>query len=60
MLMYDPVIACDGHTYERSAIQQWMLKRQTSPISGAEMTSQHLMPNLAFRSISLQIFEGQQ
>ncbi|KAK9863635.1 hypothetical protein WJX84_000130 [Apatococcus fuscideae] len=37
----DPVQASDGHTYEREAIEGWMVKNMTSP-----MTRQQLTPNL--------------
>ena len=30
-LIHDPVIAADGHTYDRSAIQRWLSKHDTSP-----------------------------
>lgn len=40
-LWEDPVVASDGHTYERRAIQQWMQKESTSPL-----TRDHLQPQL--------------
>jgi len=33
-LLSDPVIAADGNTYERAAIEKWISKTQTSPLSG--------------------------
>ena len=33
-LMDDPVIAFDGHTYERLAIERWLERRRTSPKTG--------------------------
>ena len=32
--MMDPVIAADGHTYERSAIQHWLQGSSLSPVTG--------------------------
>jgi len=32
-LMVDPVLADDGHTYERSSIEEWLLKNRTSPLN---------------------------
>ena len=29
----DPVVASDGHTYERKAIEEWIQKNGTSPIT---------------------------
>lgn len=39
LLFKDPVVACDGHTYERSAIMKWLSKKQTSPLHGAPMAT---------------------
>jgi hypothetical protein len=51
----DPVIASDGQTYERSAIEGWF---QTlgggpprSPVTGQLMPSAALLPNLAVRDL---------
>ena len=30
----DPVMACDGHTYERAAIEAWLSASPTSPKTG--------------------------
>jgi hypothetical protein len=38
-LFRDPVIAYDGHTYERSAIENWLEDHQTSPRTGNKMVS---------------------
>lgn len=34
LIMRDPVIAADGHTYEREAITQWFEHHDTSPMTG--------------------------
>jgi hypothetical protein len=44
--MVDPVIAVDGHTYERGAIEEWFEKQATSPITSVELTSTALVPNI--------------
>lgn len=36
-IFYDPVIGSDGQTYERQAIEEWLKKNQTSPISRKPM-----------------------
>ena len=41
----DPVVAADGHTYEREAIEMWLKKNLTSPMTGARLTSFLLYPN---------------
>ncbi|MHB9147779.1 MAG: U-box domain-containing protein [Candidatus Amoebophilus sp.] len=51
-IMEDPVIAQDGHTYERAAIQQWFgTGRRTSPKTGARLLSIELLPNYTMRSL---------
>ena len=47
--MHDPVIAADGHTYERSAIQQWLQNHTFSPITGIQLSHTKLMPNFALQ-----------
>ncbi len=41
----DPVIAEDGHTYERSAIEDWFKKNSTSPNTGLLLANKNLLPN---------------
>ena len=50
-VMSDPVVAADGHTYERSAIAQWLTTRQTSPMTNAKLSSTLLTSNFALRSM---------
>ena len=42
----DPVIAEDGHTYEKAAILQWFAVRSTSPVTGLHI-GRRLMRNYA-------------
>lgn len=39
-IMTEPMMAEDGHTYERSAISRWLKKHKTSPKAGSEMGKQ--------------------
>jgi hypothetical protein len=50
-VMEDPTVASDGHTYERSAIMDWMSRNDTSPLTGDIFTHNHLVTNYAFRSV---------
>eukprot|EP01032_Pedospumella_encystans_P031847 gene31847-35948_t len=36
-LMRDPVVASDGHTYEKAAIEKWLKNHKISPRSGEPM-----------------------
>ncbi|EKX39640.1 hypothetical protein GUITHDRAFT_76263, partial [Guillardia theta CCMP2712] len=49
-LMTDPVSSCDGYTYERSSIEAWLQLRLSSPLTGACLPSNYLIPNIALRS----------
>ena len=49
--MEDPVMAADGHSYEKSEINAWFaLGNNTSPKTGAALPHQFLTPNHNLRS----------
>jgi len=50
-VMHDPVIGPDGHTYERSAITQWLTQHTTSPVTREQMRNTNLIPNIALRNL---------
>lgn len=56
-LMQDPVLAADGHTYERAAIEAWISRQQgegqapCSPLTNLPLPSTELRPNLAARHL---------
>ena len=39
-----------GHTYERTAIEQWLRSHDTSPKTNARLESTHLVPAHALRN----------
>lgn len=41
----DPVIAADGFTYERSAIENWIARKGTSPMTNEPLPHLGLTPN---------------
>merc|ERR1712096_77557 len=51
--MLDPVVTCDGQTYERAQIERWFDSqrpgRYTSPMSNARLTHRNTIPNYALR-----------
>jgi len=47
--MIDPVIAADGHTYERVAIDQWLQHHDISPVTGSALAHTRLVPNVLIR-----------
>jgi Mg-chelatase subunit ChlD len=49
-VMTDPVTLSDGHTYERTAIEQWLQTHNTSPLSNSRVSLADLKPNYALRS----------
>ena len=54
MPMQDPVIAGDGHSYERSEIQKWLLKKNTSPITNSYIDD-ILIPNHTLRAVIIEL-----
>eukprot|EP00210_Caulerpa_lentillifera_P006930 g6626.t1 len=50
-VMQDPVLAADGHTYERKAIEQWLCQSKESPVTRKPISSDVLIPNLAIKHL---------
>jgi len=58
LLFIDPVVAEDGHTYEREAIAEWIHQKQednnnsnwNSPLNGSIYTLHQLFPNTSMRT----------
>jgi hypothetical protein len=49
-VMTDPVLASDGHSYERASITTWLCTgRTTSPVTNLPLGNGSLVPNLALR-----------
>ena len=49
--MAEPVVASDGHTYERAQIAKWFAEgKRTSPMTGTVLPDLTLTPNLVIRS----------
>jgi serine/threonine protein kinase len=55
-LFRDPVLAKDGHTYERQAIEQWIRTNGTSPITREPLSIEHLYPNRTVKEL-VDVFE---
>lgn len=49
-LMRDPVVASDGNTYEKGAIEKWLKTNHTSPRTGEPMDTL-LIPNLNMKRL---------
>ena len=49
-IMNDPVIAADGQTYERRALERWLRQNNSSPMTGLEMGA-WMVPNYAVKSM---------
>ncbi|XP_077176091.1 WD repeat, SAM and U-box domain-containing protein 1 [Paroedura picta] len=44
-LMKDPVIAADGYSYEKEAMENWIVKRRSSPMTNLPLQRLVLTPN---------------
>jgi len=55
----DPVVASDGHTYERNAIEAWFnAGYRTSPVTGEQLEHTNLLTNWVIRQAQVQRMEG--
>jgi hypothetical protein len=48
--MLEPVVAADGHTYEKSAIARWLKTSDKSPMTGQALVHKELVPNYGLMS----------
>jgi hypothetical protein len=48
----------DGHSYERRAIERWLASNNTSPMTGAVLSSTDVVPNHALRNSILEHFQA--
>eukprot|EP00887_Chlorella_sp_A99_P002394 scaffold10.g2394.t1 len=56
--MRDPVVAADGHTYERAAIEAWIARQPTSPMTAQPLEHLQLTPNRALRAMAASAVEA--
>jgi hypothetical protein len=56
-LMEEPVVAADGHTYEKSAILEWFEKKLTSPKTNEPLPTKMIFANLSVRTAILEYIE---
>ena len=59
-IMRDPVIGPDGHSYERSAIIQWLQTNPHSPLTRQPMTPQMLQTNYSLKTAIERYQRGQE
>lgn len=50
-LMRQPAMTPDGVTYDRDAIVEWLLKKNTDPLTNQPLSEEHLCPNRTVRSM---------
>ena len=49
-LMVEPVIAADGHTYEKAAIETWLQQNSISPVTGDVLAHTRIVANVLIKS----------
>lgn len=50
-IMTEPVVASDGHTYERTAIELWLTNNNRSPMTGLQLENKQLVPSYTLKSM---------
>ena len=48
--MVEPVIAADGYTYEKDALEEWLQHNSTSAVTGNLLPHTRFVPNLLIKS----------
>ena len=43
------MVAADGHTYEKTAIEDWLQRNDTSPVTKQPLRHKRLVPNVVIR-----------
>jgi len=51
MLFVDPVVATDGNTYERGAIEIWLKEHDKSPLTNEKLMNKMLTPNTILKKL---------
>jgi len=59
-VMCDPVIAFDGRSYEREAIEEYLKKHNKSPVTGAEASATVVFPNHELKWRIIEFIEAQE
>ena len=49
-LMVEPVIAADGYTYEKDALEEWLKHNSTSAVTGNLLPHTRFVPNFLIKS----------
>ena len=49
--MKEPVIAADGYTYERAAIEGWLQDNSVSPVTGDFLAHMRIVPNVLVKNL---------
>jgi len=49
VMMTDPVIAADGHSYEKAAMEDWLQNHAMSPVTKQALDHPWLTPNINLR-----------
>jgi hypothetical protein len=59
IMCFITVVIADGHTYERSAIEEWLFKKKndTSPLTGLKLPNKILFPNQIVKGMVQSFFE---
>jgi len=57
-IFYEPVMAEDGHTYEKTAIEVWLEKFDTSPVETNLKLNKNFIPNQSVKRLVKRYLES--
>jgi hypothetical protein len=58
-IMQNPVVAADGHTYERVALEVWLVNHNTSPMTNQPLPHKNLTPSHTLKSMIREFIDNQ-
>jgi hypothetical protein len=53
-----PVLASDGHSYEKTAIELWLNSHDVSPLTGEKLDGQLIIPNNTLKELVAKYFQS--
>ena len=56
-IMENPVVTCDGYSYEKSSIIRWFTIKRTNPITNQLLENTNLIPNHTLKGVIIDLKE---
>ena len=57
-IFFEPSMTCDGQTFEKKAIEYWLTKNETSPLTMLKLNSKNIFPNIVMKKLVDDYFQA--